>query len=392
MAINVNTVYQTVLLILNKEQRGYMTPVEFNKIGTQVQLEIFERYFEDLNQQIRIPQTNTDYADRVVNLDEKISIFKTNGSASYANNTFNLPTSNGASYTWTITSSGATTYAITNIPASDLADGTTTVYVNGLIRPSSDYTISGNTLIWNNNTPRGIVSNTVAGNVVPPNKTITTTTIIPQPDIIVGSYIRGNTVTGSVGNASDTVNILQNGTGFGIGVNQAFITDTAQTLTLGDAIEFINTITVVSQTNNFYRLGTVTYEAGALLPTELQRVDRSEIYHLNASKLTRPSTKYPVYLYENNKLTVYPKTIQSGVNVDYIRKPLNPIWDFTSSASNNYAYVYDSANSINFELHESEQTEIILKVLLYAGVVVKDPTIIQVAAQQVQQEQINQKS
>ena len=392
MAINVNTVYQTVLLILNKEQRGYMTPVEFNKIGTQVQLEIFEKYFEDLNQQLRIPQTNTDYADRVLNLDEKISIFKTNGSASYANNTFNLPTSNGASYTWTITSSGATTYAITNISASDLADGTTTVYVNGLIRPSSDYTISGNTLIWNNNTPRGIVSNTVVGNVVPPNKTITTTTIIPQPDIAVGSYIRGNTVTGSVGNASDTVNILQNGTGFGIGVNQAFITDTAQTLTLGDPIEFINNITVVSQTNNFYRLGTVTYEVGALLPTELQRVDRSEIYHLNASKLTRPSTKYPVYLYENNKLTVYPKTIQSGINVDYIRKPLNPIWDFTSSSSNNYAYVYDSANSVNFELHESEQTEIILKVLLYAGVVVKDPTIIQVAAQQIQQEQINQKS
>ena len=76
MAINVNTVYQTVLLILNKEQRGYMTPVEFNKIGTQVQLEIFERYFEDLNQQIRVPQTDTDYADRVVNLDEKISLLK----------------------------------------------------------------------------------------------------------------------------------------------------------------------------------------------------------------------------------------------------------------------------------------------------------------------------
>jgi hypothetical protein len=33
-----------------------------------------------------------------------------------------------------------------------------------------------------------------------------------------------------------------------------------------------------------------------------------------------------------------------------------------------------------------------LKVLLYAGVVVKDPTIIQVAAQQVVQEQQNQKS
>ena len=46
MAINVNTVYQTVLLILNKEQRGYMTPVEFNKTGAQAQLEIFDEEIE----------------------------------------------------------------------------------------------------------------------------------------------------------------------------------------------------------------------------------------------------------------------------------------------------------------------------------------------------------
>ena len=49
MAINVDQVYKTVLLIINKEQRGYLTPDEFNKIGTQVQLDIFESYFETLN-------------------------------------------------------------------------------------------------------------------------------------------------------------------------------------------------------------------------------------------------------------------------------------------------------------------------------------------------------
>ena len=65
MAINVNTVYQTVLLILNKEQRGYITPNEFNKLATQVQLEIFEQYFEDLNQQLRGPGYEDEYADRV---------------------------------------------------------------------------------------------------------------------------------------------------------------------------------------------------------------------------------------------------------------------------------------------------------------------------------------
>lgn len=79
MAINVDLVYKTVLLILNKEQRGYVTPEEFNKIGTQVQLEIFETYFDDLNQQLRIPSNESEYADRQKNIDDKISIFKTTG-------------------------------------------------------------------------------------------------------------------------------------------------------------------------------------------------------------------------------------------------------------------------------------------------------------------------
>ena len=42
-----------------------MTPDEFNKVGQQVQLEIFEAYFEELNQLQRQPQTNTEFSDRV---------------------------------------------------------------------------------------------------------------------------------------------------------------------------------------------------------------------------------------------------------------------------------------------------------------------------------------
>ena len=83
------------------------------------------------------------------------------------------------------------------------------------------------------------------------------------------------------------------------------------------------------------------------------------------------------------------KQFNQGVEAAYIRKPMDPVWNFTLSGN---AYVYNPDTSINFELHDAEQTEIVLKVLLYAGVVVKDPTIIQVAAQQVAQEQQNQKS
>jgi len=106
------------------------------------------------------------------------------------------------------------------------------------------------------------------------------------------------------------------------------------------------------------------------------------------SNLTKPTTHFPIYLYENKRLLVYPTTITSGITVDYIRKPADPLWNFTLGTSNQY--VYSPNTSINFELHDAEQTELILKILLYAGVVVKSPEIIQVAAQQVQQENINQ--
>ena len=57
--VNINTVYQTVLQILNKEQRGYITPAEFNNLAQQVQLEIFESYFPDGNQLNRQNQNNS---------------------------------------------------------------------------------------------------------------------------------------------------------------------------------------------------------------------------------------------------------------------------------------------------------------------------------------------
>ena len=56
--VNINTVYTTVLYILNKEQRGYVTPTEFNSLATQVQEEIFNSYFPDGNQLNRYNQNN----------------------------------------------------------------------------------------------------------------------------------------------------------------------------------------------------------------------------------------------------------------------------------------------------------------------------------------------
>jgi hypothetical protein len=45
MAININTVYEKVLALANKEQRGYITPQEFNLLADKAQNEIYENYF-----------------------------------------------------------------------------------------------------------------------------------------------------------------------------------------------------------------------------------------------------------------------------------------------------------------------------------------------------------
>jgi hypothetical protein len=299
MAVNVDIVYKTVLLILNKEQRGNLSPDEFNKVATQVQLEIFESYFDTLNQQLRRPDNDTEYGDRIKNVDQDISVFKTYGNATYvpAGGFFNLPTTSGAgSATQTLTGNGITTsFPFTSITSSQLASSVIAVTINGV--STIAYNISGANIIFN----------------APP-----------------------------AANAS---------------------------------------IIITATPEDFYRLGTVMYQD----TKEVQLSQRNELLYLNSTPLIAPTTTYPIYLYENNKLYLYPVSITSDVQVSYLRKPVDVIWNFTIPAGQNF-YQYAPTNSVNFELSKTEQSNIILKILLYAGVVIRDPQVINIASQQVQQE------
>jgi len=77
--INVDRIYQRVLTLANKEQRGYITPQEFNIFANQAQMDIFEQYFYDLNQFLRTPGNSTVHADMIDMLEEKIGVFETTG-------------------------------------------------------------------------------------------------------------------------------------------------------------------------------------------------------------------------------------------------------------------------------------------------------------------------
>jgi hypothetical protein len=92
MAISVDSVYQRVLGILNKEQRGYVTAQEFNLFANQAQEDLFEQYFYDINQFGRIPGNSTEYSDMLNLLNEKINIFETSAQPTRTGNFFDEPT------------------------------------------------------------------------------------------------------------------------------------------------------------------------------------------------------------------------------------------------------------------------------------------------------------
>ena len=51
-----------------------------------------------------------------------------------------------------------------------------------------------------------------------------------------------------------------------------------------------------------------------------------------------------------------------------------------SWAYNSVTGTYDASNSINFELHPSEETELIIKILGLAGIILKDNSLYGIAS------------
>ena len=89
--IFIDTVSQRVLALANKEQRGYVTPQEFNLLANQAQMEIFEEYFYRAKSEDQNLKNSTEFSNVDEMLDEKISHFKSSASLFVMNGIGTLP-------------------------------------------------------------------------------------------------------------------------------------------------------------------------------------------------------------------------------------------------------------------------------------------------------------
>ena len=139
---------------------------------------------------------------------------------------------------------------------------------------------------------------------------------------------------------------------------------------------------------------------------EAQMVTISELYCNDLSQLTSPTINFPIFAFEKNagvgagdfqQIAFLPKQnngvnwVNSDFDIYYFLTPPDIVWGYTTN-QNNGAYEYNGNNSVQFTLVNSEFTNIVLRVLLYSGVVIRDNQIVQSAAAQIQKEEVQEKS
>jgi hypothetical protein len=112
---------------------------------------------------------------------------------------------------------------------------------------------------------------------------------------------------------------------------------------------------------------------------EIEHINENELAYALQTKLAAPTLNRPVYARRNNLLNVYPLSIIDGVSCNYIRKPDKVEWNYTEI---NGTALYNSDSSKDFELHKSEETNLVVKILKLAGISIEDPQLYNIAARE----------
>jgi|TARA_R110000822_G_scaffold71278_5_gene171992 hypothetical protein len=132
--------------------------------------------------------------------------------------------------------------------------------------------------------------------------------------------------------------------------------------------------------SGYYRMGELYYNCPSLSRyVEIEKINQNEIHHIQNSPLTSPNSEMPVYVQTSGTaIQTYP-TITSGVVCNYISRPSSVNWSATVVLGES---LYNANASTNFQLHDSEESELVIKVLELAGITIKDPQLYPIAAQE----------
>ena len=139
---------------------------------------------------------------------------------------------------------------------------------------------------------------------------------------------------------------------------------------------------------NFYMISRLTCfdSTGNVRLGDAEKVANARIYMLLDSMLTSPTTKYPAYTIDGDIITVYPNTINgvSSLKCSYFKLPADPKWTYITLSNGEPAFDQSQPDYQDFELPFEDEYKLVMKILQYCGMSIRE---IQVAQYGIQQEQ-----
>lgn len=313
----INSVRQTVMSVLNKNNYGYISPSDFNLYAKQAQLDIFEDYFYQYNNQINkengvggrtiTRSSGTGYADITKGLEEVIDSFSETKPLLGASDAVNV----------------------------------SNYFLPSISTTNDDYYLINKVYIYS----KTLVSSTntgfdVTGNLVIDSGATFQTTGVKAGDIV-------STITGGI-----TYNV------------QVISVDSETQLTVALPTGIVLFEAAAKKYN--------VYSADSM--KEAEKVTHSKITMLNNSMLTKPTLTYPAYTQEGIELKGYPYTITGigQVVAQYIRFPYVPKWTYVSLTDGEPSFDQTASDYQDFELPNDDEVNLVNKILQYAGMSIRE--------------------
>ena len=136
-----------------------------------------------------------------------------------------------------------------------------------------------------------------------------------------------------------------------------------------------------------YRLGSV-YHTSATLFSEAKYISSKDWAVIQDSPLLQPTNNRPVYIRQTgNIISVFGSNntpLTSLITCDYISQPSKVEWAY-DVVGEKALYNASNLRTTHFQHHPSDETELVMKVLELAGVIIEDPNVVQYANQKINQ-------
>ena len=356
MAVSVDRVYQKVLALANKEQRGYITPQEFNLFADMAQSEIFEQYFYDINQWTRQHGNEDAYADMRANLQEKLSLFEH-------------------------TAIGDNVRVLNKWGDINLETSLPNLYRLGMVYvkyPENNGYVEAD-----------VVDNMKEFRLLSESK--------------LTRHNRKRPVYHRYNNSYDRIKIYpypveDDGSDFDYS-EQEFVNDFIQVQSIihpgyyntdghyfyfdqADMIDLIGyTFTSLDVINVTVVRGSGTTIVHDSVDVMLFEASSSNSMNGHAHGRLEPNVSGTTVDFEvSDKIflsTPKPVSKNRNVKVDYIKKPSQPNWSYIVVGDK---ALYNSSQSNDFDLHPSEESELVYRILVFAGISMEKPNLTQTAA------------